>query len=81
MGFFDFTKKEYEYIKENLMLNDEMSMILEMKIKGYSNVQIAMAIPLSNRTLSRRLKELKKKIEKVIWLLFFGKNMARQWHF
>ena len=30
------TKKEYEELKEQLMLNEELSKILEMKIKGYS---------------------------------------------
>ncbi len=63
---FDFTKEEYELIKEKAMLNAQLSKILEMKIKGYSNVEIAMAIPLSERTLSRRLKQLRKKIEKVL---------------
>ena len=63
---FDFTKEEYEHIKEKAMLNDELSKILEMKIKGYSNVQIAMALNLSDRTFDRRLKSLKKKIMRVI---------------
>lgn len=63
---FDFTKEEYEYIKEKAMLNDELSKILEMKIKGYSNVQIAMTLNLSEITVSRRIKVLKKKIMKVI---------------
>lgn len=63
---FDFTKEEYEILKEKLMLNDELSKILELKIKKYSNVQIAMKLNLSERTLSRRIKELKRKMMRVL---------------
>ena len=63
---FDFTKEEYEHIKEKAMLNDELSKILEMKIKGYTNIEIQMSLNLTEATLSRRIKLLKKKIMKVI---------------
>lgn len=63
---FDFTKEEYEYIKEKAMLNEELSQILEMKIKGYSIAKIALETHLSERTVSRRIRQLKKKIMKVI---------------
>ena len=63
---FDFTKDEYDYIKSKLMLNEELLQILEMKIKGYSIVQISMKTNLSERTVNRRIKELKKKINRVI---------------
>lgn len=63
---FDLTKEEYETLKDKLMLNDELSKIFEMKIKNYSNVQIAMELNLSERTLARRIKILKKKIMRVL---------------
>lgn len=63
---FDFTKQEYEVLKDKLMLNDELSKILEMKIKGCSITQISMKMNMSERTVNRRIKELKKKITKVI---------------
>ena len=63
---FDFTKEEYLLLKEKLMLNDELSQILEMKIKNESNTKIAMTLHISDRTLSRRIKELKKKIMRVL---------------
>lgn len=63
---FDLTKEEYEALKDKLMLNDELSKIFEMKIKNYSNVQIAMQLNLSERTLARRIKVLKKKIMRVL---------------
>lgn len=79
MNDFDFSKEEYETIKEKAMLNPQLSKILEMKIQGCSNTEIALAIPLSDRTLGRRLRTLKKKIEKVLWLLFFDLKMAKKW--
>lgn len=63
---FDFTKEEFERLKEQLMLNDELSRILEMKIKGESNTKMASELNISERTLSRRIKILKKKIMKVL---------------
>ena len=59
---FNFTKQEFEEIKGKLMLNEEMSKILEMKIKGYSIVQISMKLNISESTASRRINKLKKKL-------------------
>ena len=63
---FEFTEKDYNRIVKEAMLNDELSKIFLMKIKGYSIIQISMEIPLSVRTTNRRIKELKNKISKVI---------------
>lgn len=63
---FDFTKKEYEELKEKLMLNEELSKVLEMKIKGYSITKMSMELNMSERTVNRRVKQLKKKITKVL---------------
>lgn len=63
---FDFTKDEYEYIKSKLMLNEELSQILEMKIKGYSITKMALELNMSESTINRRIKTLKKKIMKLI---------------
>lgn len=63
---FDFTKDEYEYIKSKLMLNEELSQILEMKIKGYSITKMALELNMSESTINRRVKTLKKKIMKLI---------------
>ena len=62
----DFTKEEFEMIKEKAMLNDELTKIFEMKIKGYSNIEIQIKLNLTEATLSRRIKTLKKKIMKVL---------------
>lgn len=63
---FDFTKEEYERLKKELMLNDELSKILEMKIKGESIVAISLALNMSERTVNRRIKTLKRKITKIL---------------
>lgn len=63
---FDLTKSEYEELKDKLMLNEELSQILEMKIKGYSVIQISMKLNISERTTKRRIKQLKQKIMRVI---------------
>lgn len=64
---FDFTREEYEELKEKLMLNDELSELLERKIKGESVVKISLEMNMSQSTVSRRVKLLKKKIMKIIW--------------
>lgn len=63
---FDLTKEEYEHLKDRLMLNEELSKILEMKIKGYSITKMSMELNMSESSINRRIKELKKKIMKVI---------------
>lgn len=63
---FDFTKDEYEYLKDKLMLSDELAVILEMKIKGYSITRMSMELCMSESSVNRRIKQLKKKILKVM---------------
>jgi len=64
---FEFTLDEFESICNKAMLNDELKQIFEMKIKGYSIVQMAIKLNMSESTVNRRIKQLKKKIMKVIW--------------
>lgn len=63
---FEFTQEEFEHICKKAMLNEELTKIFEMKIKDYSIVQIAMKLNISERTANRRIKELKKKIMRVL---------------
>ena len=63
---FEFTKEEFEQIVDKAMLNEELTKIFEMKIKDYSITKIAMELNMSESSVSRRIKELKKKILKVI---------------
>lgn len=63
---FDFTRNEFEDIVKKAMLNDELIKIFEMKIKGYSITKMSMELNMSERTVNRRIKELKKKIYRVL---------------
>lgn len=65
----DFTLDEYNEIVEKAMLKDHkllLDKIFYLKIKGYSNIEIQMELNLSEATLARRIKILKKKIMKVL---------------
>ena len=48
------------------MLSNELKEIFELKIKDYTIIQIAMKMNMSESTVNRRIKLLKKKIMKVI---------------
>ena len=63
---YDFTREEYDKIIYDAMLSDELAKILELKIKGYSIVQISMEMNMSESNVKRKIKILKKKILKVI---------------
>ena len=63
---FDFTKEEYELLKEQLMLDDELAKILEMKIKNYSITKMSLELNMSVSSVNRRIKRLKKKIMKLL---------------
>lgn len=63
---FELSQEEFESISKKAMLSDELKQILEMKIKGYSITQISMKLNISERTTYRRIKQLKKKIMKVM---------------
>ena len=71
---FDFTKDEYEHLKDKLMLNEELSKIFEMKIKGYSITKMSLELNMSESSVNRKIKELKRKIMKVIWYKY-DKNL------
>ena len=48
------------------MLSEELTKIFEMKIKDYSITKIAMELNISESTANRRVKELKRRIMKVL---------------
>ena len=66
MKFFDFTKSDYEYIVNECMLDEELAKIFEMKIKGYSITKIALELNMSESSVDRSVKQLKKKIAKIL---------------
>ena len=63
---FEFTREEFNAIVEKAMLSEELTKILEMKIKDYSITKMAIELNMSESTINRRIKELKRKIMKVL---------------
>ena len=66
MKCFNFTKKEYEFICEEAMLNDEYKKLLEMEIKDYLRPKMADELGVSIDTLDKMIANLKKKIKKIL---------------
>lgn len=64
--FFEFTKKDYDYIVQECMLDEEYQKLLEYKIKGYSIIKISELLNCSEARVSIMVKKLKKKITKII---------------
>ncbi len=63
---FEFTESEYNEIVKKAMLNEELAQIFKMRIMDYSIVKISMEMHMSIRTVNRRIKELKRKIMRVL---------------
>ena len=63
---FEFTEDEYNEIVKKAMLNEELAQIFKMRIMDYSIVKISMEMHMSIRIVNRRIKELKKKILRVL---------------
>ena len=66
MKFFELTRKDFEYIVEECMLDEEYTKLLEYKIKGYSIVKMAQLMGVSEPTISVMVNKLKKKIKRII---------------
>lgn len=66
---YDFTKQELDYINENANFNDRQQEIfnrLTDKRGRQKVVKIAMEMYISERTVERSIKEIKKKILKIL---------------
>ena len=62
----DFTKQEYDYFCRECMFTDLQEKILKLRIRGYSIVYVSMELNISESTVNREIKKIKKKILKVI---------------
>nr|DAJ75904.1 MAG TPA: response regulator [Caudoviricetes sp.] len=66
---YDFTQKELDYINENARFNDRQQEIFDRLTDRHGRqkiVKIAIEMCLSERTISREIKSIKKKILKLI---------------
>ena len=67
----DFSKKEYENIKNKIFLNEFQERIFEYRMKEYSITKMAILENCSESTINREIKKIKNKIKKIIWFIFF----------
>lgn len=63
---FDFTKQEMNDILSKIYLSELQERILEYRLKEYSITKMSMLENLSESTINREIKKIKKKIMKVI---------------
>lgn len=63
---FDFTKLEMNDILSKIYLSELQERILEYRLKEYSITKMSMLENLSESTINREIKKIKKKIMKVI---------------
>ena len=62
----DFNRLEYDYFMNNCNFTDRQKEILDLRRKGNSILGISLKLYLSERTVNREIKEIKRKIYKVI---------------
>ena len=63
---FDFTKQELDEIKSKIYLSEIQERLFEYRLKEYSITKMAMLENVSERTISRELNKIKRKIMKII---------------
>ena len=63
---FDFTKTEIEEIKSKAYFSELQEKIIEYRAKEYSITKMAMLESVSESTISREIKKIKKKIMRII---------------
>ena len=66
----EFTKQEVEEIKSKIYLSELQERIFEYRLKEYSITRMAMLENVSESTISRELKKIKKKILRILWQFF-----------
>ena len=62
----EFTRQEVDDIKSKIYLSEMQERIFEYRLKEYSITKMSMLENVSESTISRELKKVKKKIMKVI---------------
>lgn len=63
---FDFTKQEVDEIKSKIYLSEIQERLFEYRLKEYSITKMAILENVSERTISRELNKIKRKIMKII---------------
>lgn len=61
----DLTTPEADRLRELCNFSDEERQVFDLRIRGKSVVEITMALNMSERTVNRRLSNIKQKIRRV----------------
>jgi len=72
----EFTRQEADELKSRLILTEMQERLFEYRLMEYSITKMAMLENVSERTISRELEKIKKKILKVLWRKC-GYNVAK----
>lgn len=62
----DLTKKEREEYREALNLTEDQERVYDLLTRGKSILEIALAAGMSEASVSRRLKEIRRKFDRVL---------------
>lgn len=62
----EFTEPECEYFRQRCNFTDEELEVFNLRVKGKTIVEIGLALKMSDATVNRRIKDIKRKIYKVI---------------
>lgn len=65
MKFSELTKPELDKIIENANFTEEEKRIFKLLAKGKTITEIAMSVSASDRTINRKIKKIKEKIERL----------------
>lgn len=63
---FDFTKQEVDEIKSKIYLSEMQERLFEYRLREYSITKMAMLENVSESTINRELKKIRKKIMRII---------------
>ena len=66
MKLTEFTKPECDYFRRECNFTDEERAVFDLRVTARSVVEISMSLHLSEATVYRRLKNIKRKIVKVL---------------
>ena len=62
----EFTEPEIEYFRQKCNFTDDEREVFDLRVRGKSIVAISLALHMSESTVSRRLRGVKKKVIRVL---------------
>ena len=66
MGLAEFTARECDYFRAACNFTAQERAVFDLRVRGCSIVEIAMALHVSTSTVDRRVRAIKRKIERVL---------------